>query len=145
METFQKFDFIDVDALNHEQWHSFVMKHPEGTVFQTPEMFDVFAHTRNFEPSFTCLMNGSRFVGLHLAFIQRESIGGLLEELSGRCMSFGGPLIANDLSSIEKEQVLSELLSFHSKKLGKRVLYTQLTNLWNTSDCMDTYFQNNWK
>jgi lipid II:glycine glycyltransferase (peptidoglycan interpeptide bridge formation enzyme) len=38
--------------LNKCQWSSFVYEHPNGNVFQTPEMYEVYENTKNYEPIF---------------------------------------------------------------------------------------------
>ena len=33
-----------------KQWSDFVYNHPQGSIFQTPEMAEVYKRTKNYEP-----------------------------------------------------------------------------------------------
>jgi hypothetical protein len=39
-----------VNRLPEDQWRDFVEEHPAGTIFHTPEMFQVFGRTKDFQP-----------------------------------------------------------------------------------------------
>ncbi|HOF07520.1 MAG: hypothetical protein WBH72_02770 [Bacteroidales bacterium] len=45
-------NFKITSTLNPAQWSSFVYDHPNGNVFQTPEMYEVYENTKNYEPIF---------------------------------------------------------------------------------------------
>jgi len=45
-------NFKITSILNPAQWSSFVYEHPNGNVFQTPEMYEVYENTKNYEPIF---------------------------------------------------------------------------------------------
>ena len=38
------------DSPDKTQWREFVYNHPQGNIFQTPEMADVYRRTMNYEP-----------------------------------------------------------------------------------------------
>jgi len=38
--------------LSPDLWSSFVYNHPNGNIFQTPEMYEVYKQTKNYEPIF---------------------------------------------------------------------------------------------
>lgn len=116
---------IDLDT-----WRSFIANHPNGTAFQTPEMWDVFAHTDCVVPSFVCVL-GSRekILGISLASVKKSPFGNLL---GGYCGFFGGPLIADDIPYEEQERVISALLEFQARVVGKSAYYVEIINLWNT-------------
>lgn len=44
-------------TLNSSQWSSFVYNHPNGNVFQTPEMYEVYKNTKNYEPVFLAVLD----------------------------------------------------------------------------------------
>jgi len=46
-----------VSELDRERWSDFVSKHPYGNIFQTPEMYEVYRRTRNYEPYFLAVIN----------------------------------------------------------------------------------------
>jgi len=38
------------NSLDKTQWREFVYDHPQGNIFQTPEMVEVYKRTKNYEP-----------------------------------------------------------------------------------------------
>ena len=38
------------DAPDTNQWSEFVLNHPHGNIFQTPEMAEVYRRTKKYEP-----------------------------------------------------------------------------------------------
>jgi serine/alanine adding enzyme len=38
------------DSPDTKQWSEFVHNHPQGNIFQTPEMAEVYKRTKNYEP-----------------------------------------------------------------------------------------------
>jgi len=38
------------DSPDTKQWSEFVLNHPHGNIFQTPEMAEVYRRTKNYEP-----------------------------------------------------------------------------------------------
>ena len=42
--------FLLNNSIPREDWSSFVSMHPGGTIFQTPEMFDVYEKASNVKP-----------------------------------------------------------------------------------------------
>ena len=39
-----------VDSLDTNKWSEFVLNHPHGNIFQTPEMAEVYRRTKIYEP-----------------------------------------------------------------------------------------------
>ena len=39
-----------VHTLLEEEWRRFMEEHPQGNIFHTPEMFQVFSHTKGHQP-----------------------------------------------------------------------------------------------
>ena len=38
------------DSPDKTQWSEFVYDHPQGNIFQTPELAEVYTKTKNYEP-----------------------------------------------------------------------------------------------
>ena len=36
--------------IDKNKWYEFVFDHPHGNIFQTPEMYEVYQNTKNYEP-----------------------------------------------------------------------------------------------
>jgi serine/alanine adding enzyme len=113
-----------IRELNREAWSDFVFQHPEGNVFQTPEMYDVCKSTKNYEPHFLGIVDDDGgILAILVAVLQREYssfIGGL----TARSVIWGGPLVRND-----DVKVFRRLLDEYDNHIGKHVLYSQFRNL----------------
>jgi lipid II:glycine glycyltransferase (peptidoglycan interpeptide bridge formation enzyme) len=60
------------DKVNRKEWSDFVYNHPNGNIFQTPEMFEVYSNTKNYTPIFLAIIKNNRITALLLAVIQKE-------------------------------------------------------------------------
>jgi lipid II:glycine glycyltransferase (peptidoglycan interpeptide bridge formation enzyme) len=124
--------------IDRKQWSDFVFNHPQGNIFQTPEMFDVFMAAKNNQPVLTAVTNADNdILGILVAVIQREH-SGLLGKFSSRSVIQGGPLILNN-----NEEVLNIILKEYNKAINKRVIYTQYRNLWQQDNQYRACFEKN--
>ena len=125
-----------VDRLDRQVWSDFVHDHPQGNIFQTPEMYDVYTSTKHYEPLLLAALSDTGTVrGLLLAVLQRE-FDGLLGRMTARSVVWGGPLIANGDDSI-----LDLLLCAYEEKIRTRVLYTQFRNSWDVNSLKPTFLK----
>lgn len=115
-----------VREIERQKWSDFVYHHPEGNIFQTPEMYEVYINTKNYEPIFLAIVNESNEIfGILLSVIQRE-YKGVIGSLTARSIIWGGPLVKDD-----DEQVFSFILSKYDEIARKKCIYSQFRNLWN--------------
>ena len=114
--------------INREEWSKFVENHPNGNIFQTPEMYEVFKNTKNYEPIFLTVTENDKIKALLLASVIKQSGFG---SFSARSIIQGGPLFT-DAESLEF------LLKEYDKIAKKKALFTQIRNLNDT-----TKFKNN--
>lgn len=111
------------DKIDRIQWKQFVDKHPLGTIFHTPEMYDVYLATKNYKPLFICVTNDKNEIkALLLAVIQSEG-SGIKKLLTSRSIIFGGPLYIDD-----KLNCLEVCLSEYCKIVRSQAIYTQIRN-----------------
>lgn len=116
-------DYNSIDIL---KWSEFVANHPDGNIFQTPEMYRVFQSEKYYKPIVVVCYNESmEIVGLLLSVIQSE-YKGALGKLSSRSIIWGGPLVENNNCDI-----LDFILIEYNKLVKSKVIYTQIRNLWN--------------
>ena len=86
----------DSNKIDKTKWSEFVYNHPHGNVFQTPEMYEVYQSTKNYEPVFLAVVNNrDEIAGTLLAVIQKE-YSGVLGNFTARSIIHGGPLIKDD-------------------------------------------------
>jgi len=120
--------------LPSEKWADFIFNHPHGNIFQTPEMFEVYKKTRNYEPVFLAVVDEKgEILGTLLAFIQRE-FRWPLGYLSARSIILGGPLIKDN-----NLDVLNFILNEYNKRIKRRVIYSQFRNLWNWREGINSF------
>ena len=111
--------------MDKNKWSKFVYNHPKGNIFQTPEMFELFQNTKNYEPVFLAIVNNqNEIAGTLLAVIQKE-YSGVLGKFSARSIVFGGPIIKDD-----NPNVLNLILEEFNKRFGKKAIYLQFRNFW---------------
>jgi serine/alanine adding enzyme len=123
-----------VREIERKKWSDFICNHPHGNIFQTPEMYEVYKETANYQPIFLAVVNEKhKILGTLLSVIQRE-YKGYFSTLTARSVIWGGPLVRND-----DEQVFHLILNEYEKIARKMVLYSQFRNLWNIEKFSDSF------
>ncbi len=108
-----------------KDWSAFVEAHPNGNIFQTPEMYDVYLRTENTEPILTIVFDKNETVqGILLAIIQKE-YKGILGNISSRSIIIGGPLVKDN-----NPEILEYILKSYNDKIKEKVVFSQFRNLW---------------
>jgi len=105
-------------------WGEFVKNHPNGSIFQTPEMYDIYLRTENFEPVLLTVVEGEEVLGILLSVIQKEYTG-VLGSISARSIIIGGPLVKDN-----NPEVLKFLLDEYIQRIKYHVIFSQFRNLW---------------
>ncbi|NOH01905.1 MAG: GNAT family N-acetyltransferase [Chloroflexi bacterium] len=119
---------MTVDVLNsipHEQWQDFVKSHPQGNIFHTPEMLEVWRETKGFFPQVWAAMDDEGIAALWIP-VHISLSDGLLKKLTTRTVVFGGALCREGQSG---SQALSELLSQYKRSAGMASLFTEVRNV----------------
>lgn len=115
----------DIQKVDTQQWAAFVDQHPNGTVFQSPDMFQLFEQSKHFSPVVVLSKDKEQITGVLMAVIIRE-FGGPFGFLSSRTVVYGGPLIDSSLSN--PENVLEELLRELIRAVKNRSVFIQFRN-----------------
>ena len=115
-----------VENINIKAWREFVNKHPNGSIFLTPEMFNVYKQTPNYEPSIFVFVDSNLSVicGLLIA-VRIQEKKKLIGCLTARTIIYGGPLTNGDAL------VARRLLLEYDKVSNRKTIYTQVRNLFN--------------
>jgi CelD/BcsL family acetyltransferase involved in cellulose biosynthesis len=112
--------------LDPAKWRAFVDNHPQGNVFHTPEMFQVYARTPGHRPAvWAATDNGGQVLALLLP-VQITLKDGLLRRLTTRAVSYGSVLY--DPSPKGKE-ALKTLLHTYAREADRQALFTEMRNL----------------
>ncbi len=117
----------DPDKIDRTDWSAFVYRHPQGNIFQTPEMYDVYLITKNYCPLMFFAFDNDQICGVLVALVQKEHKG-FLGKFSSRCILWGAPLILNNDAS-----VFSSLIKVFDIKVKKLAIYTQFRNIDNVA------------
>ena len=120
-------------------WKSFVDNHPNGNIFQTPEMYDVYKNTVNNEPVFLAVTENNEVLGVLLGVIQKE-ISGLFGVFTSRCIVTGGPLIKDN-----NPEVLARLLEEFTTVLKNKTIFSQFRNLWEWNSLISVFKDHGFK
>ena len=112
-----------VEHVDRESWSAFVAGHPDGNVFQTPEMHDVFARTRGHRPRVLAVRDGAEILALFTPV--DVSLSRLPRLFSTRSIAYGGLLAVRDERGPEAAAMLLE----RNDRLVGPALVTEIRNV----------------
>jgi len=124
---------IIIDNPVQDEWEEFILTHPNGNIFQSPIMADVFSRTKNYEP--VSLVAKDESSGELLAVLQSVIITempGVLSSFSSRAVLQGGPLFVD---SDEGREATRSLMEHYNNLVDSKIVYTQIRNMWDTQAC----------
>jgi lipid II:glycine glycyltransferase (peptidoglycan interpeptide bridge formation enzyme) len=114
-----------VRTLPETDWRRFVDEHPQGNIFHTPEMFQVFSRTRGYRPELWAAARGDRVLALLLP-VQITLKNGLFRPLTTRAVAYGSVLSSD---GAEGGEALSALLRSYTRTAKGIRLFTELRNI----------------
>jgi len=127
----------DSNNIDKNKWSEFVYNYPNGNIFQTPEMYEVYQNTENYEPVFLAVVNNrDEISGTLLAVIQKE-YSCVLGNFTARSIIQGGPLIKDDDSDI-----LDFILKGYNEIIRKKAIYSQFRNFRDWGDSREIFIKN---
>lgn len=132
----------DYKKIDFERWNDFVNHHPEGTIFQSFEMFRLFRNTKKFNPVPVMIMEDGKVTGLLLAVIIRE-YSNFMGYFSARTVVYGGPLIDPEVK--QTHLVLDSLLKELIAKVKNRSVFIQFRNFTDVSNSKKVFLQNGFR
>lgn len=63
----------DLSNIDKREWSDFILQHPDGNIFQTPEIVELYIDLGKFEPiALFALDEKNKIIGLLVAVIQKE-------------------------------------------------------------------------
>lgn len=117
---------VVLNSVDEKTWREFVDQHPQGNIFHTPEMFQVFMHAHGHKPQlFAALDNDKKVFALFLP-VHVSLLNGPLRRLTTRSIAYGGVLCSDGESA---DCGLEILLVDYSRSARKESLFTELRNL----------------
>jgi len=115
-----------IKSLDDKTWREFVDRHPQGNIFHTPEMFQVFEEARGHHPQLYAAMDQDGGVQALLLPVQVTLMNGPLRRLTTRAIVYGGALNSTDPTGCT---ALDVLLGTYSEVAGREALFTEMRNL----------------
>ena len=117
-------EITDHTLLDNQQWNNFVLTHPNGNVFQSPQFYLAVSATKKYQPLLVAITdNDGVILGLMVAMIQAEH-SWPLNIFSARSIIHGGPLLR-----VDDAEILKILLEEYTKIIKLKAIYTQFRNL----------------
>ncbi len=117
--------FTMVDTLDREQWNEFVCDHPKGSIFHTPEMFQVFNHAKGFQPTLWAVISKNGQVEAFFTPVQ-VTLNNLIRRFTTRAISYGSVICS---PTDKGRQALSLLLNTYVHENKRKSLFTELRNV----------------
>ena len=119
-----------VNSLDEKAWRKFVDEHPQGNIFHTPEMYQVFERARGYRPLLWAAIDQAGQVQALLLPVQVTLMNGPLRRLTTRSIAYGGVLFSGDAVG---EQAFEILLRHYSVSSRQAALFTELRHLSDAS------------
>jgi lipid II:glycine glycyltransferase (peptidoglycan interpeptide bridge formation enzyme) len=114
---------IDSKKIDKRKWNDFISNHPDGNIFQTPMMYEIYKRTKKYEPIVISIIDETGNIeGILLAVIQKES-SGLFGAMTSRSIIYGGPIVNSD-----NPFILDLLLRVYSSLIQNKAIYSQFRN-----------------
>jgi serine/alanine adding enzyme len=129
----------DPEEIDRKAWADFVNNHPNGNIFQSPNMFEVYENSPLQKPYiFACYDLNSELCGILLANILKVS-SGFTGIFSSRSIIQGGPLIKNELP-----EIFELIIQYYNRFIKNKVIYSQFRNQW-VSKHTDVFLKNGYE
>ena len=115
------------ELIDKQSWSNFVKNHPQGNVFQTPEMYLVYLQAQNITPYIVAVVNNGQVEGILLA--QWMSNGNKLAQwITSRSIISGGPLAKDD-----DPVIIDLLLRAYNKLLPIKTIYSEIRPIYDSA------------
>ena len=115
-----------IDTIGRDRWVAFIADHPQRSIFQSPEMYDLYEEAHNFQPVALALEGSNGALKAILLAANIKDYKGIIGDLTVRTIVYGGPLIApDDENPLASAALILEALI---ETVEKRALYIQFRN-----------------
>lgn len=114
--------------IDRKAWAAFVARHQMGNIFQTPEMYDVYACAEHVMPIAIAAMEGDEIEGILVAQYMTNG-GSLASWITARSIITGGPLARNN-----DPATIQALMDAYKKHLPCRTIYSEIRPIYPMND-----------
>jgi len=123
-----------VTFIEPEKWDVFVFNHPEGNIFQTRYMYDVYSNTKGYIAKvFFAVDESNEILGL-ISGVGITEMDGVFSTFSRHGVVHGGPLFSEKLASDDRKL----LINAYDAALNKYLIYNDIRNMCDQSKLNDT-------
>jgi lipid II:glycine glycyltransferase (peptidoglycan interpeptide bridge formation enzyme) len=114
----------DIECIGKNKWNAFVGTHPQGTVFQTYDMYEVYQKTSHNKPIAVAVVENGNVLGLLLAVWMWN--GNVISKwVTARSIIIGGPLVADN-----NQKVMKLLMQRYRKALPLCTIYSEIRPIY---------------
>ncbi|MCL4804836.1 MAG: GNAT family N-acetyltransferase [Anaerolineae bacterium] len=113
------------------QWRAFVDANPDGNIFHTPEMFEVFSQAARHRPTCWAVVDESSCPLALLTPVEVSVLARPFHPLSSRAVAYGGVLCE---PSARGRQALTTLMQAYSRHPHATAIFTELRNQTDVAD-----------
>lgn len=116
--------------IDRAAWTEFVASHLQGNIFQTPEMYDVYACAEHVTPIAIAAVEGNEIVGILVAQYMTNG-GALASWITARSIITGGPLARNN-----EPAIIQALMNAYKKQLPCKTIYSEIRPIYPMNDML---------
>ncbi|MEM5773447.1 MAG: GNAT family N-acetyltransferase [Anaerolineaceae bacterium] len=118
-------EFEIVNRLDENEWRAFVEGHPQGNIFHTPEMHQVFARAKGCTPTLWAAVRPNGRPAALLLPVRVTLFPRPLRSFSTRALVYGGVLHDDSSAGVEALRLLLR----EYNRAARGVLFTEMRNL----------------
>jgi serine/alanine adding enzyme len=115
-----------IESVGRDRWAEFLDVHPHRSVFQSPEMYDLYHDAPNFSPVLLAIEGTDKKLTAILLAVNIKDYKGIIGDLTMRTVIYGGPLITDDVEN--PVDYADQLLQALIDTVERRSLYIQFRN-----------------
>jgi hypothetical protein len=119
--------FAIADSVDRKQWEHFVCDHPKGSIFHTPEMFEVFQETRNYTPVMLAALSEDGEVLALLLAVRIQTLPDPFGRFASRSILYAEPLCRE---TPEGSEALAAIMAEHDARIGKQAVFAEIRPLY---------------
>jgi CelD/BcsL family acetyltransferase involved in cellulose biosynthesis len=117
-----------VRQLDYPTWRGAIDRHPQGNIFHTPEMFEIFARTKGYQPQLWAVVDGDEVLALMMP-VQITLMSGLARFFTTRSVVHGGLFWPGE--QVHQQALMLLLRTYTSEAKG--ALFTELRHQTDSS------------
>lgn len=126
------------NSLDENVWREFVCKHPQSTIYHTPEMFKVFKRTNGYKPTIWTVVDEHPTILALLLPVNISLMSGPFYHWTTRAVVNGSVIC---IPGEEGKESLKLLLNAYNREMHNRILFTEFRNSFDLSDIQPTLIE----